>query len=183
MTPQQPIAEQPGPTYRVRFRAFRVRLRAFARLNALVHGPRLDSELAEGVSPSASSAHLARADWITRPRARRRIAVALNRAIEESFAPPRRHTSEAPLSGTAIRSCRELLITLARKLVAAENPRVQGVAISRQLAFDGRGALFSQPNAKSSAERLANTIRAALSALRVSSEFDRGGQSLREISV
>jgi hypothetical protein len=149
----------------------------------MVEGPRLDSELAEGISPSASAAHLARADAITRPQSRRRIAAALNRAIEESFAPARRVTAEAPLSVSAIRSCREQLIILARQIVHTENPRVQAVAIASQLAFDGRGALFFQPKQEPSPDRLANTITAALNALRVSGEFDRMDRTLDGVSV
>jgi len=156
----------------------RLEFRLNARVEAIIEGARLDSELAEGVSPLASPAHLARADRITRPRVRRRIAAALNRAIEDSFAPARLRTAQAPLSVTAIRACREQLITLARRIVTTENPRVQAVAIASQLAFDGRGALFFQPKQKSSTERLANTIGAALSALRVSGDFDRLGQPL-----
>jgi hypothetical protein len=156
---------------------------AGARVRAMVEGPRLDSELAEGVSPSASAAHLARADAITRPQARRRIAAALNRAIEESFAPARRPTAEAPLSVSAIRACREQLITLARRIVTTENPRVQAVAIASQLAFDGRGALFFQPKQEPSPDRLANTITAALTALRVSGEFDRMSHRLDRVSA
>jgi hypothetical protein len=159
----------------------RLRLRLSARVRASVEGPRLDSELAEGISPSASPAHLARADRITRPRVRRQIAAALNRAIEESFAPARRLTPQVPLSVTAIRECREQLITLARRIVNTENPRVQGVAIASQLAFDGRGALFFQPKEKSSSERLANTIQAAMNALRVSGDFDRMVEPLDRI--
>jgi len=176
MTPSEKIA---GRTRVIS----RLRSRLSARLRATVEGPRLDSELAEGISPSASAAHLARADQITRPRVRRRIAAALNRAIEESFAPGRRLTSKAPLSATAIQECREQLITLARRLVSAENPRAQAVAIASQLAFDGRGALFFQPKQRSSVERLANTIKAALSALSVSGEFDQTRQPLEGVAA
>jgi len=118
-------------------------------------------------------AHLARADRITRPGARRRVRAALNRALDDAFAPQRQLSPEAPLSRAAIRACSEELGRLAETVVTTENPRVQGVAIARQLAFDGRGPLFFQPREKRSVERLANTIRAAHSALRVSGEFDR----------
>jgi hypothetical protein len=170
------LAEHPGAISRLK-------VRMNAQVRAVAQGPRLDSELAEGVSPSSSPAHLARADRITSPRVRRRVAGALNRAIEESFAPAQRLSTTAPLSEEAIRTCREQLITLARQIVAVENPRVQAVAIASQLAFDGRGALFFQPNEKSSVERLANTIRAALSALRVSGEFDRARRPVPGLSA
>jgi hypothetical protein len=92
-------------------------------------------------------------------------------------------TAEAPLSVIAIRACREQLITLARQIVTTENPRVQAVAIASQLAFDGRGALFFQPKQEPGPDRLANTITAALSALRVSGEFDRIGQRLDGVAA
>jgi hypothetical protein len=143
------------------------------KLRALAHGPSLDADLAMGIRPSASAEHLARADLITRPWTRRRIQAALNTAIERAAAPRRRVTAEAPVSANAILECRDQLIMLANAVVAAENPRVQGIAIARQLAFDGRGALFFQPkNRKRAVERLKNTIEAALRALSVSSEFD-----------
>jgi hypothetical protein len=144
-----------------------------ARLRARVQGPHLDSDLAAGISPSASAAHLARADRITRPCARRRVRAALRRALEDAYAPQRRLTPEAPLSRAAIRACSEELSRLAETVVTTENPRVQGVAIAHELAFDGSGALYFQPGKKRSVERLASTIRAAQSALRVSGEFDR----------
>jgi hypothetical protein len=172
MTSLDPLAEQVGTASWLRTRV--------TRLRALVNGPSLDSDLAMGVRPSASAAHLARADLITRPRTRRRIGAALNRAIQKAHAPQRRVTSEAPLSVEAIRACHDELSGLAETVVTAENPRVQGVAIAHQLAFDGTGPLFFQPNKKRDVERLANTIWAAQRALRVSSEFDHRSGSPRE---
>ena len=89
-------------------------------------------------------------------------------------------TAEAPLSVEAIRVCRGELSRLAEAVVTTENPRVQGVAIARQLAYDGRGALFFQPNKKRAVERLASTIWAAERALSISSEFDNRSGSRRE---
>jgi hypothetical protein len=172
MTSPDPLAERLGSASRLSTVVLALRAR--------VQAPHLDSDLAAGIWPSASAAHLARADRITRPRARRRIRAALNRAIGDAFAPQRRLTSEAPLSRAAIRNCREELSRLAETVVATENPRVQGVAIAHQLAFDGRGALFFQRGDKRSVERLANTIRAAQSALRVSGDFDRRSGSRHE---
>jgi len=172
MTSLDPLAEQLG---------FASRLRTvLASLRARVQAPQLDSDLAAGICPSASAAHLARADRITRVRARRRIQAALNRALDDAFAPRGRLTAEAPLSRAAIRTCREMLGELAEAVVTIENPRVQGVAIAHQLAFDGTGALFFQPEEKRSVERLASTIRAAQSALRVSGDFDRRSGSWHE---
>lgn len=156
---------------------------ARSRIRAIVRASSLDSDLAAGVQPSASAAHLARADRITRPRRRRRIRAALNRALADSFAPRRRMRAEAPLSNSAIRECRDELSTLAEVVVTTENPRVQGVAIAHQLAFDGRGPLFFQPHTKWSVERLRNTVRAAQTALNVSAEFDPESMRHRETSL
>jgi hypothetical protein len=147
-----------------------------ARLQAVLRGPALDADLAAGIRPTASAAHLIRAGWITRRRGRRRIEHALRRALEAADAPDRRLTSEAPLSGDAIRSCSQDLAALVDRLATAEDPRAQGVAIAHQLAFDGTGPLFFQPNKKRRTERLANTIRSALAALSVSATFDRPGE-------
>jgi hypothetical protein len=120
-----------------------------------------------------SAAHLARADWITRQEARRRVSDALNRALRVADAPPAKGIALAPLSIQAIRACRDALKQLAVAVVTTENPRVQGIAIAHQLAFDGAGALFFQPTEQRPTERLANTIWAALRALSVSGDFDR----------
>jgi hypothetical protein len=72
----------------------------------------------------------------------------------------------------AIRCCREQLLALATSVATLENPRTQGLAIASQLAFDGRGPLFFQPERRGELDRLANTIQAADAALRVSAHFD-----------
>jgi hypothetical protein len=143
------------------------------RLRAHLQGPSLDADLAAGVRPSVSAAHLARADWITGQAARRRVSDALNRALRVADAPPAKGTVYAPLSIPAIRACRDALKQLAVAVVTTENPRVQGIAIAHQLVFDGTGALFFQPTERRPTERLENTIWAALRALSVSGDFDR----------
>lgn len=173
MTSPDPLAGQLGSPSRLR-------TVVLAHLRARVQGPHLDADLATGISPSASAAHLARADLITRPKSRRRIRAALNSAIERACAPNRRVTAQAPLSVEAIRVCRGELSRLAEAVVTTENPRVQGVAIAHQLASDGRGALFFQPEEKRAVEGLASTIWAAERALSVSSEFDNRSGSRRE---
>jgi hypothetical protein len=151
-------------------------------VRARIRGPILDADLAAGMRPSASAVHLARADHLMQSRTRRRISDVLYRAIRKADAPPQHVTAEAPLSIPAIRACRDALKALANAVVTTENPRVQGVAIAQQLAFDGTGALYFQRNQSPERrlERLANTIRAALTALSVSGEFDRTSAGLRE---
>ena len=161
------------------FGSTRSRSSLMTRLSAFLHGPSLDSDLAAGIRPSATPAHLARADQITSSHARRRVRAALKRAVVAANG-PRRKTVHAPLNRPGIRACGDALSRLADSIVTANNPRVQAVAIARQLAFDGTGALFFQPNKTRSVSRLRNTIQAAQSALTVSGDFDR---PRREIPV
>jgi hypothetical protein len=143
-----------------------------ARLLAFLRSPILDAELAAGVRPSASLAHRLRADHLRRKRVRRHIADALIRAVEDAARPVPHLTPQAPIRREAVRGCQREIRELSRTVVAAENPRAQGVAIAFQLAFDGGGPLFVDPHTPDGVERLANTVQAARSALRVSAEFD-----------
>jgi hypothetical protein len=142
------------------------------RLRALVQAPRLDAELSAGIRPSVSQVHQARADHLRRRRVRRRIATALNRAVEDAVHPVRHGTPQAPLDREAVLRCHREIRALATLVATAENPRTQGVAIVFQMAFDGRGALFFQPDTANGVERLANTVQAARSALSVSGDFE-----------
>jgi hypothetical protein len=72
----------------------------------------------------------------------------------------------------AIDRCHRELRALATAIATLDGPRVQGVAIAFQLAFDGGGPLFLQPGARDGHESLANVIESAHAALRVSAEFD-----------
>ena len=150
----------------------RARVAVVPRFLALVRGPSLDADLAEGLRPSATPAHQLRADHLRRPRVRRRIAAALTRAVAGAGRPVRRGSPEVPLNSHAIRRCHRELLALAASVSTLEDPRTQGVAIASQLAFDGGGALFLQPETRGGRERLANTIEAAQAALQVSAVFD-----------
>ena len=141
------------------------------RLLAFFHAPTLDEELAAGIRPSASPAHQLRADHLLERRVRRRIATALNRAVRDASRPVLRGTSQAPLCRDGVRHCSGEIRELATLVATMENPRPRGVAIAFQLAFDGRGALFFQPDTCDGVERLANTLHAAHTALRVSADL------------
>jgi hypothetical protein len=142
------------------------------RLLSLLLAPRLDEELAAGICPSATPAHQVRADHLRCESVRRRIAAALNSAVEEADRPVRPRTAQAPLSREAIRSCRREIEELSTAITALENPRARGVAIAHQLAFDGCGPLFLQPGDRRPTERLAHAVQAARCALQVSADFD-----------
>lgn len=81
---------------------------------------------------------------------------------------------QVALNHEAIAGCRRELAALAQAVAAGDAARIQGLAIAFRLAFDGGGPLFHQ-SSREGRERLANTVRAALAALRVSSHFDQLG--------
>ena len=146
-----------------------------ARLWALIAGPRLDAELADGISPTKSIVLAARAGWITRRRACRRVTQALSGAVEAAERPPdSRLDSKVPVDSGAVRACKEEVLSLAQMLATIERPPAHGVAIARQLVFDGRSPLFLQApdRRKGSARRLASSVFAAQRALEVSADFD-----------
>ena len=146
-----------------------------ARLLALLQAPSLDADLGAGMRPSVSPAHQLRADHLRREDVRRRIARALERAVEDVSKPVCHATALAPLDRRAVRTCQRQIRALATSVSTMDDPRIQGVAIAFQLAFDGSGAMFFHPDAPDGIERLANTVRAAQNALRVSADFDEPG--------
>jgi hypothetical protein len=147
-----------------------------ARLGAFLAGPRYDAELADGISPTKSICHAARAGRITSRRARRRVAQALKRAVEaaELRPDPSCLDTKVPVDSGAVRVCRDEVLSLADRLATIERPPVRGVAIARQLVFDGRSPLFLQApdHRKGSDRRLASTLHVAQRALEVSADFD-----------
>lgn len=161
----------PGSLSR-RLEGHRPRVAIVPRLLAALRAPMLDADLAAGVRPSATPAHQLRADHLRRKRVRRRIAVALSRAVDDAGRPVLRGTPQAPIRRRAVRGCEREIRALASAVATADNPRVQGLAIAFEMAFDGGGPLFDQPYTWVSVDRLANTVQTALSALRVSAEFD-----------
>jgi hypothetical protein len=149
----------------------RTRPRLILRLQVVLQAPDLDAELAAGIRPSTSAAHQVRADHLMRLRVRRRIATALNRAVDDASRPVRHGTSQVPLCRDAVQHCSGKIRELATLVATMDNPRPRGVAIAFQLAFDGRGALFFQPDTHDGVEHLENTLHAAHRALRVSADL------------
>jgi hypothetical protein len=133
----------------------------------------LDEQLADGASPSGSSGLRQRARRITRLTARRRLAAALRLRIEAAEAPAHPVSPKVPLDRSAVLSCRDRIEELANRIATAEHPRARGVAIARQLAFDGLSPLYWRPRGNpEGAARLADAIESAQRALDVSPDFD-----------
>src|SRR5262245_41623913 len=153
------------------------RRKAFlAQLGAFLAGPRYDAELADGIGPMKSIGHAARAGRITTRRARRRVGLALHRAVEAAERPQNSSclTSKVPVDSSAVLACKEEVLSLADTLATIERPPARGVAMARQLVFDGRSPLFLQApgHREGSERRLASSLYAAERALEVSADFD-----------
>jgi hypothetical protein len=146
-----------------------------ARLWAFLEGHRYDAELAAGISPTKSIYHGARADRITTRRACRTVARALQRTVEAADQlPPNRLSAKVPVDSGAVRLCTDEVLSLAHTLATIERPPARGVAIARQLVFDGRSPLFFQSpdHRRGSDRRLASTLFAAQRALEIAADFD-----------
>lgn len=150
------------------------RKRLHARLWAFLEGHRYDAELADGISPMKSIYHGARADRITTRRACRRVGQALQRAVEAAEQPPNHLDSKVPVDSAAVGACRDEVLSLADRLATIERPPARGVAIARQLVFDGRSPLFFQApdHRKGGDRRLASVLFTAQRALEVAADFD-----------
>jgi hypothetical protein len=114
-----------------------------ARLNARLHAPSLDRELASGIAPWRSRLHAARALQLTGERNRRGLARSLERLVENAQQPRSHHR------GAAVYPCREQVIeamaamlTVAGPLRCAAPVDARGVARLNILLSDGSGPCY-----------------------------------------
>src|SRR5262249_30554910 len=143
-----------------------------ARLWAHIAAPYLDEELAEGVNPSRNLPLAVRAEQITEPKARRIVADTLRSSVRRAGLPGGLD-ARAPLDDRTILLCRDQIVRLADHIVSMEHPSARGVAIARQLTFDGHSPLYWKPRQNGEGpEKLANTIHTAQAALGVAADFD-----------
>jgi hypothetical protein len=130
------------------------------RLNVWANGLKLDTRLAEGVSPSSSPKLALRARQLLNVRSRRALAEALAGAAWTASRPDRRwsRTTEiAPAARTAVGSLR----ALAHDLEAIDEPCVRGVALASFLVCDPVSPLYSRSSPVTVRE-LADRARASL---------------------
>jgi hypothetical protein len=132
------------------------------RLKVLVHRGRLDRLLAEGRSPATDPQLALRADQLSRPATRARLADCVRDAVcsLDDSALAQYLRPEVPVAAASVRACAREIDDLARML-SGPSPRVRGVAIVRGLLTDGAGPLYDG----SQAGRLRETVSAARSAL------------------
>ena len=111
------------------------------RLRVACHLPRLDAELAAGVSPWRSDEHALRAAQLVARRRRARLARGLRRAA--TVAADRGPTDAGiPVCRSAVLVARPTLLALADDLVEVPDPSPRGVALVQRLLVDGDGPLY-----------------------------------------
>jgi hypothetical protein len=114
-----------------------------ARLNARLHAPSLDRELASGIAPWRSPLHAARALALTSDRTRRGLARSLERLVEQAQQPRNQQR------GAVVYPCREqvieampALLTIAGRLRSADPVDARGMARLNILISDGSGPCY-----------------------------------------
>lgn len=120
-----------------------VRPRLRDRIASRLHADRIDRHLADGGSPEESVAAALRGRALTGPRARRRLACGLDRAIAMASAPP---ASLRVIDGSQIRRALPELCELRALLDLETVPSAGGMARARLLLIDGTGPMYN-PNA------------------------------------
>jgi hypothetical protein len=114
-----------------------------ARLNARLHAPTLDRELASGIAPWRSPPHAARALQLTRERNRRGLARSLERLIEQA------HEPRGLYRGAVVEPCREqvlealpVMLSVAGRLRSVDPIDARGIARLNILLSDGSGPCY-----------------------------------------
>lgn len=115
------------------------------RARVFVSRLRLDRALAKGVDPATSPELALRAEQLRRPRARERIAKAIERLVALSFGDPRRHIGPAmlPFRHQRVKPNLDRFADLAEALRRAGPHSVKGLAMASTLLDDGRGPLYA----------------------------------------
>jgi hypothetical protein len=113
------------------------------RLMARVQAPRLDSDLARGVSPDATIALALRARALVRPQTRRELAFGARRLLAASARPS---GLRVPVCRDRVRESSEEFADLIGRLVGNGPVAVRGVALASVLLCDGNGPLYRRAN-------------------------------------
>ena len=138
---------------------------------ALIHGTRLDRQLAAGVDPEMSTALSQRARWLQGARRRRALARSLERDIEMAERATPAAAAALPVNRDEVVRARPLLFEILERLREPEAVSARGVALVRLLLTDAASPIFSPgwstaPARPGALERQARVVLAA---------FDRPG--------
>ena len=132
----------------------------------LLHGSRLDRQLAAGVDPEMGAALTQRARWLLGARRRRALARSLERDIEMAERFSSSKSAVIPVNRAEIQRARPLLLQILARLKEPEAVSARGVAMVRLLLTDAASPIFSPgwstaPAAPGALERQAGAVLAA----------------------
>jgi hypothetical protein len=117
---------------------------ALWRARALLFRGRLDAELAAGTDSESDPALARRARRLTCPRYRRRLAVSVERLVEETHADPGSFlTSAVPIRREQVAQASGTLLSLAGALRDVDPVDARGVALTLRLITDPTSPLYS----------------------------------------
>jgi hypothetical protein len=103
----------------------------------------LDRRLAAGEDPRADVDLRLRADELTEGDSRRRIALVIERTMDEAAGPPPPFSSQVPLARAAIVTCTPRLRAIAGRLRSDHVVAAEGVAQAAMLVREGASPLYS----------------------------------------
>jgi hypothetical protein len=137
---------EPAPPVKhsAKARPAKIRPSVALRLRVRWNTAQLDAALADGADPAASKSLALRAQQLTDPRHRARIARSIDRVLEltERGAAPLLSLSRAPFQPERVKHSRPQLTELADLLEAVDSPPVKGLAMANLLVEDGMGAFY-----------------------------------------
>ena len=138
----------------------KVRAGPWLRARVFLGRLRLDRDLARGIDPAAGPELAVRAEQLTSPRGRERIASGIDELVEIADGDPRRHVgpSMLPFRHQRVRPNVDRFEELAGVLRAAGPHGVKGTAMASTLLDDGRGPLYASDPGGSLREALDATI-------------------------
>ena len=112
------------------------------RVSMWFHRIELDEQLAAGAQPSPGTLLHDRAEQLSAPGERAKLARAFEKTLNEARKPARIHGAQLPLRRREIRNCDEDIIALVRRLDDATPIDVQGAAMAELLITDGASPLY-----------------------------------------
>lgn len=151
-TTHLPRLAAPARTPKRRLAGLRVRYRRAS----------LDRRLAAGADPRTDPDLSRRAEQLTDAGTRLRIAIVLDRLLDEAAGPTAPFSSKVPLARTAIVACAPRLCELAGRLEGAAPLTAQGIAQAAILVREGDSPLFSTTTSDSDLNRHLAAIIEAL---------------------
>jgi hypothetical protein len=129
-----------------------------ARARVRVRRDALDRRLAAGVDPTGDGDLRLRAAQLSDPETRRRIAMVIDRLLDEAAGLPAPFRSEVPLARTAIVACAPRLCEIAGRLEGEGAPATRGIAQAAMLIRRPDSALFSEATVDSDLNHLLAAI-------------------------